>query len=270
MKIQQALLIVVMSLVLALPAVSAEFEHDLYGQVQSFTWNEYEGGRELLEEDGTLFGLGYAGRYTFMGFLTVRPRGEIFGGEIDYDGQTQDGTPASTDTEYAGIKTEGDVGFRWGDPRKATVEPFVGLGWRYWQRDIQDTVIDGGNGIPIFVSGVTENWSTLYGRLGVRGDIALSEKVRIFLEGTVKLSIDNQEEAEDVCTDYGCYDVDLEPGERVSYYAELGLKAAMFKVTAFYEGLRFSKSDPETIPGAIVWQPESEADIYGINLGVSF
>lgn len=266
MKIQYALSIVVMVLILASSAAAAEFEHDIFGQVQSFTWKEYSGGRELLKEDGALYGVGYAGRYTFMGFLTVRPRGELFGGEIDYDGQTQDGIPASTDTEYAGIKTEGDIGYLWGDPGKATVEPFVGLGWRYWERDIQSGVDQTGR----YISGATEYYSIFYGRLGVRGDIALSEKVRMFLEGTVKLPIDNQEEAEDVCTNYGCYDVDLEPGKRVSYYAELGLKAAMFKVSAFYEGLRFSESDAETIPGAIVWQPESEADIYGVNVGVSF
>lgn len=270
MKIRQILLIATMILILASPAISAEFEHDIFGQVQSFTWKEYDGGRELLKEDGALFGVGYAGRYTFMGFLTVRPRAEIFGGQVDYDGQTQDGIPAQTDTDYAGVKTEGDVGFRWGDPQKATVEPFVGLGWRYWVRDIQDATINGGNGIPIFISGTTERWSTLYGRLGLRGDIVFTDTVRMFLEGTVKLPIDNEEVAEDVCTNYGCDDVDLEPGKRVSYYAELGLKASMFKVSAFYEGLRFSKSDTVAIPGAIIWQPESKANIYGVNIGVSF
>jgi hypothetical protein len=86
------------------------------------------------------------------------------------------------------------------------------------------------------------------------------------------LPISNKETAEDVgCFLGSCQDVDLEPGKETSYYAEAGVKYMMFKAVIFYEGLRFSESDAEPIGGGFaVLQPESEADIYGINLGWSF
>ncbi len=258
------------------PAFAVDFEHDVYGQVQSFTWKEYNNGRRLLKESGPIYAVGYAGKYIFSDLITVRPRGELFGGEVDYDGQTQTGIPAKSDTSYVGIKTEGDIGVRFRMSEGFAMEPFAGLGWRAWERDIDDTVVFNGTSF-VPVGGATELWSIFYARLGLRADLIANERLKFFAEGVAKVALYNWEEAQDVCIRACpacitiCQDVDLEPGKKTSYYAELGMKALRFKAALFYESLRFSESDVEPLGGGFgVLQPKSEADMYGLNMGWSF
>ena len=228
---------------------------DVYLKVESFTWKEFnDNGTQLLKESGPIYGIGFSGKSDTAKALTFKSKGEIFGGSIDYDGQTQAGDPVKTDTNYFGMKVEGDLGWKFMAAEKSSLEPFAGLGWRWWRRDIQstDTAI-----------GVEELWSSIYARLGIRGDLAFSDKMKAFAEGGVKLPIYNQNKVD-------IYAVTLEPGNEASIFAEAGLRWAMLKVSVFYEGMRFSKSDPVSGSGVIVWQPESRADIYGVNVGVAF
>ncbi len=68
----------------------------------------------------------------------------------------------------------------------------------------------------------------------------------------------------------GLSTVTVEPGNVVSVFAEAGLKWTRFKTSLFYEGMRFSKSDPVTVSNYQVWQPESKADTFGISMGMDF
>lgn len=248
------LLTVVFSLgVISASALAAEF--DVYGKIESFTWKEYnDNGSQLLKESGPIYGLGFSNKSDIAKSLTFKVKGELFGGSIDYDGQTQAGTPAKTDTNYFGMKVEGDLGWKFMVAKKSSLEPFAGLGWRWWLRDIKST------GTAI---GYEELWSSVYARLGLRGDYTLSEQVKAFAEGGVKLPIYTENKID-------IYGVTVKPGNEASAFAEAGFKWAKLKVNVFYEGMRFSKSDPVTGIGVIVWQPKSKADIYGVNLGVSF
>jgi hypothetical protein len=260
--------VLLLSLLDVTPAFSFESEHDVYGQVQSFTWKEFNDGERLLEESGPLYAVGYTGKLLFSDIVTLKPRAEVFGGEVEYDGQacnvlTGECFSVESDTSYTGFKTELDVGLQFAASETFSLEPFSGLGYRWWRREIEDTDR---------ASGGTEIWRVSYWRLGLRGDYRPVEEVRTFAEFAVKLPISNEETAEDVGCFLGyCRDVDLEPGKETSYYAEAGLKYQRFKAVLFYEGLRFSESDAEPIGGGFaILQPKTEADIYGINLGWSF
>lgn len=249
------------------PAYAFEAAHDLYGQVQSFTWKEFDGGERLLKESGPLYAIGYRGDYQFVNMLTLSPRAEVFGGEVDYDGQACNPLsgvcfPVDTDTNYLGYKTEVDIGLRFMVHESVFFEPFGGLGYRWWRRDIENTSD---------ALGTTEIWRIFYWRLGLRGDYEVKD-VRTFVEATIKLPIVNRERVEDIgCFLGSCRDVDLEPGKRNAYYTEVGMRYGSFKAVLFYEGLRFSESAVEGIGGGFgVLQPASEADIYGINMGWSF
>lgn len=228
--------------------------YDVYLQVQSFTWKEFINGSEILEESGPIYALGGLARLE-NNSLTFRARGEVFGGSIIYDGQTQAGTPVESDTVYAGIKLEGDVGWKKLVEDKASIEPFAGIGFRVWNRDIQSTSN---------ATGVTEKWTSTYARLGLRGDSALSDKLTVFAEGGMKFPFYNSNSVDDD-------DISLEPKSRVSGFAEAGLKWNKLWASIFYEGLRFDKSEVEPIGGGWgVYQPKSEADIFGLNAGYSF
>lgn len=241
------------------PAIAAATETDIYLKIESFTWKEYDSGSQLLKESGPIYGLGVSAKSDIAKSLTLKAKGELFGGSIDYDGQTQAGTPVKTDTDYFGFKGEVDGGWKIIEKEESSFEPFVGLGVRRWTRDIQST----GS-----VIGYEETWTSIYARLGIRGDHTYPNKLKVFAEAAVKLPIDNENEID--WSSFGVGDVTVEPGNKASFFAEAGLKWKKFKSSIFYEGMRFSKSDIVTVSGISIYQPESEADIFGANVGMSF
>lgn len=257
------MVIPVFLMLLFLPAVTmAAFEYDLYFIAESFTWKEFLDGSRLLKESGPLYGLAFTakGGGDISKPLTFRFKGEGFLGTVDYDGQTQAGTPVTTDTDYIGFKTELDGGWKFfvGE-NGSSFEPFIGLGGRWWKRDIQSTSS---------AIGVEENWSSYYGRLGIRGENVNSKNLNLFLELAAILPFKNENEV-DLST-FGLGQVTVEPGNETSFCAEVGIKFRKLRVSVFYESLRFSESDPEHEGPFLIIQPESKADIYGANMGVAF
>ena len=252
----------------AFPA-HAKIEYDLYGKAESFTWKEFDNGDQVVKETGPIFGLGGAARWA-INQLIMNINGEVFGGSVDYDGQTT-GTntpiPVDTDTDYLGFKIEGTIGWEIPISENSSIEPFIGPGIRAWNREIQGTRI--GN---IRVVDTEEDWLTVYAPLGIRGRHVFSDHVSIFAKGGIKIPIYNENEA-DLSEIYGVT-VTVEPGREISGFAELGIRWKMLKAAIYYEGMRFSKSDPErkNISGGTltVLQPKSEADMFGINIGVTF
>lgn len=239
---------------------AAVAETDLYLKVERFTWKEFsDNGMQLLEETGELYGLGFLYKTDRQKGLTFKGKGELFGGSIDYDGQTQAGAPAKTDVDYLGVKLEGSLGWKFMLTEKASIEPFAGLGLGYWSRDLNSTT---------YAIGYEELWWSFYAGLGVRGDLVVSDVVKLFAEGGIKLPIHNETEVD--LTTFGIGTVTLEPGNEASAFAEIGLKWKMLKASVFYQGLRFSKSDAVIQGGYIFWQPESKSDIFGVTVGVAF
>jgi len=241
-------------------------EVNVYGKVESFTFKEYKGGALLLEESGKIYGIGATSKFNPFRQLTLKVRGELFGGQVDYDGQTWGGVPVKSNTNYLGFKIEGDAGWKFMVAEKTSVEPFVGLGYRWWLRDIESR--------PPIAIGYTENWRSLYARLGVRGDHNLSKHAKLFAEGGVRLPIRNKNTAD--LTVVGLNEVTVEPGKKASVFAEAGLQFKFLKASVFYEGMRFSESplalagvDPVLGP-VWVFQPESKADMFGVNIGFAF
>lgn len=234
---------------------SAENEYDVYLKGESFVWKEFDNsGTQLLKESGPVFGVGGLAKLD-INSLTLKMKGELFGGRIDYDGQTQDGTPVQTDVDYLGVKIEGNIGYKFNLSERFSIEPFAGPGYRYWERDIKSTSM---------ATGYLEKWSTVYVQAGIHSDIAFYGLGKVFVEGGIKFPVHNENEAD--LNVLGSGTVKLEPGKKESYFAEAGVKWKMLRTAVFYEGLRFSKS--EIVDGW--YQPESKGDIYGVNLGLTF
>ncbi|MBN2654942.1 MAG: autotransporter domain-containing protein [Nitrospirae bacterium] len=243
------------------PATAANL--DVYIGVDNFIWKEFDtDGSRLLKEKGPVYVLGVSSKFNPTADLTVKTKGEIYGGIIDYDGQTSIGTPAQTDTTYFGIKLEGDLGWKVQASDYSTVEPFAGLGMRWWARDLETTST---------ASGYTEIWRTIYARVGVRGDYKVSDSTKMFAEVAYKLPVSNDETVHNYPGASGNFD--LKPGKKGSMSAELGVQWKLFKASLFYETMRFSRSDYVAIPGMpgfVACQPKSHADIIGLRAGFSF
>ncbi len=272
---RSSLLVVACTLVFGISNVHALTQGDLevYGLIESFTWREFDdAGGQLLKESGPRFGVGGAYAHEFPNHMTLKPRVELNGGSVDYDGQTNAIPPeaVSTTTNYFGFKFELDLGGKIRPSQDFVLEPFGGIGIRSWARDIEDG--NTADGSP--VSGYTENWTTFYGRLGVRGEQSLGENNKIFLEAGVKLPIYTENYIDDDNVSYES--ITLEPGNKPSLFAEAGVKLQRFRISAFYDSMRFKKSstvvvyDPYSGFYVGYYQPESEADMLGVRIGASF
>jgi len=245
--------------------VFAENESDVYLVLENYTWKEFSGGTRLLKEAGPLFGVGFAYQFKFRDEVTLKPGVEIFVGSVDYDGAPNAGGLFKTTTDYFGLKLQAEVGRRFALGKAFSIEPIAGIGLRAWMRDINDGRAEDGS--P--ADGHNEEWVTLHLRLGVRGGLDLSNASALFAEVGLKVPLYN--ESTRYVANGGLDDqVTMHPGKMVSLFAETGLKLRTFRISVFYDGLRFSESDVEYNSSVGYYQHESRADIYGIKAASTF
>ncbi|HBA89428.1 MAG TPA: hypothetical protein DCZ75_16020 [Geobacter sp.] len=254
----------VLSACSALPAAAQALDQlTPYFSARYFTWQEHDGGRRILKERGPLFSTGVLLGIVTKSSITLSGKGELFGGEVDYDGETQapHSVPVRTQVGYFGTTAQLDLGYR---AETATLrgEPFVGIGHRWWLRDLQDTT--SASGEP--VSGYTESWQTLYGRFGARGRLILPRGVEVVAEGGAKYPFYTGNSV-----DFSSSGVTtFRPRPHWSAFAETGVTYRKARITLSYEGFRFNQSHERLVQGKNYFQPKSSSDIFGLNLGWTF
>jgi hypothetical protein len=263
-------------------------EWALYPFVQYFTWEEFRDGARILKEKGLLVGAGGTVRLDLYDRqLMLKAKGELFGGNVGYDGHTQQSflpppnppntpdptseRPVKTDVIYFGIKAEADMGWRF-PLTHGSFEPFAGLGYRWWLRSLQESTTLDANGVPLQVGGYPEYWQSLYARLGTRAGWSFGGDLTLFAEAGMKYPLYN----ENLADFPGTGRVAIKPGQAWSAFAEISATHKRFRPSIFYEGFRFSPSSTvrafSTIENSfiLVNQPKSDSDIFGINLGWVF
>jgi hypothetical protein len=252
--------------------------------IEYFRWEEFSGGSKLLTEQGPRFGVdgtivldllktGEAGSLSFKGKLG------LFGGVVDYDGQTQppNSLPVKTDVTYVGAREEVAIGWAFpaGDGR---IEPFAGLGYRWWLRDLQDSTafdpaLSGGRGGTVVVSGYTEEWESVYTKVGMAFSHPLDGSWQLFAEAGGKYPFYNTNTVDIALA--GKKTVRPEP--RWSAFAELGARYKRFRPAVYYEGYRTGQS--EVVDTGLVnargnrigiFQPRSDEDVVGVSFSYCF
>jgi len=267
-------------MLVASPLYAGQFggveEWCLYPSLQYFSWEEYYGGNRLLKEEGPLFGFGGGVRFDlYRKSLMLKVQGEMFGGDVHYRGQTQENAnpalsarPVSTSVVYFGTKAETDVGWRM-PLADGSVEPFAGMGHRWWIRSLQGTTAIDANGNLFPVGGYTELWQTLYARIGMRGSYSPDRNLDLafFAEAGGKYPFLNRNNSDFP----GAGNVTLEPEPRWSMFAEIGACYGKLRTALFYEGFRFGQSPLVPIGGGgALLQPKTDADVFGLTVGWAF
>ncbi len=235
---------------------------DVYLKIDDYTWSEYQNGIRLLRETGILVGPGFSYWKEFSNHITLRPLAELFTGSVDYDGITQEGTPVKTKVMYVGANIQCDAGRKFVIGERFSFEPFGGMGIRSWSRDLHGSTTSSGT----FASGYTEEWTTVFTRFGVRGELHVSEEPRLFAEGGVKLPFYNESTV--YFSDNPNFTV--YPGLQASWFSEAGITSYHFRASVFYDSFRFSQSRSVNTSIGSAYQPSSSADLWGVKLGASF
>ena len=250
----------------------------LSAALESYRWEEFStSGTRLLEESGPRLRLTAAldnmQRSSDGGIY--RLNASVYGGQVDYDGQTQGGTPATTDTNYFGYLFEGLGGFRFGAATGFDV--LGGIVVEGWRRELLNgrTV----TGVP--VQGYTEDYLTALGKIGLGGYYhAENWRAQLHLGAQRPLKTYERVYLSDAGFDD---DVTLHPGRDTSGFARLqvgvGPVTSRAFVALYYDGLRLKQSDTATVSSATlcgptgictVTQPKSQRDIVGLEVGLAF
>ncbi len=229
----------------------------VFVDLSDFYWDEHYNSEKLLEETGSTFGIGvaYKGiagqRSTADGYrLTYGGRLSSNFGQVDYDGQTQSGTPAQTDVDYSGMTLEGHLGWLCKTSKNwLFIEPNLGLAFSTWSRDLQSTDT---------ATGYKENWTNIYGRTGLTFAIPFKPNYMFsFSAGALfPLYVENEVNG-----------IELEPEAfHLTPYANLAFEYKRFTIELFYESFLFGESDMKIMGNAYVLQPESYTSKMGLRL----
>jgi hypothetical protein len=255
-------------------AVAAPLEPvTLYATFRWHQWRETyvehaSGTPASLKEQGPLVGVGVKQAVALVsaqqGTLILRDGLELFTGRVHYNGHLQNvaaGTlsPYTTSVNYYGLQGVLDLGWRF-PVAAVTVEPFAGLGYRWWLRSLR-----GGGGY-------NEYWWTITSRYGGRIGWALSDSTTLAATGGAQLPLYTTNTADGTT---------VKPDGQWSGFGELSLAIGHWEHALFYEGLRYAKS-PYRATGQVVTdvfgsfqpvyvsQPPSQSDIFGYRLGYRF
>ncbi|MGD8549303.1 MAG: autotransporter outer membrane beta-barrel domain-containing protein [Desulfobacterales bacterium] len=224
----------------------------------------------LIEEDGLMYGI--AGSYIYHGNnkLMFETSFSLVFGEIDYDGQTQSGTPLKADTDDWIFEWRGLIGKDYRFKSSSIITPFMGIGYRYWNDDI-----DASGGyereiqywyLPVGVKTISPlngNWTW-----------GISLEYDLFLGGKV------QSHLSDVQPVYNDPENDQDFGD--GYGLALSLKfnrnlsnSYGFSIEPYIRYWDIDESDTSTltsygIPIAYVVEPDNETIAYGLRLNITF
>lgn len=236
----------------------------------------YEESNIDIELDGFMYGISgefiYHGISNMDNYIMAGIETEVLVGSLDYNGETWGGTPIEEDSDDFIIETRGLIGYDYLTDNENLITPFTGIGYRYWNNDIDGT------------GGYEREVQYWYAPIGITsmGSLAknwtggITAEYDLFLGGTVKSHLS------DVDSSLNDPEVDQEAldgyGLRFSVhftrqFEERGHSLSFEPYIRYWD---IDESDEETLTvngsptGYYVLEPENETRSYGIRLSLSF
>jgi hypothetical protein len=231
--------------------------NDVYARIDYFTWKEFVDYAQVLEETGPLVTIGY-----LREGIHTRIRAELFGGDMDYSGETMDGVPLDSSTGYFGGRFDFDLLARRPTPG-GFVEFFAGMGTRVWQRDLKSGFDEIGRSVISY----QEDWWTiyLYGGLGVSR--ALSPTLELYASARAGATIFTRQRI-------SLWDEYLQPRAGFTGAMEFGLRGKHLAMAVRMETMAWGESNTVASYDGYDWwgvyQPESESSTIGLSVAYTF
>jgi hypothetical protein len=251
-----------LSLAHAAEEPSPSFRQGVQVRYEHFEWREFGlNDEQLLKESGYRVGVQWDTRSLRQIPPDWSARLLLYLGDVDYDGQTQVGEPIQSTTEYYGAQGEGSIHVRMIAHETLSIAPFAGLGAHTWIRHLDNT---GG----FSDTGYDEWWVSLYGQggIGARWELPHGEW---FGRAGLRYPFWNRAEYDFTLPD-GTSGVDVEPGNDLSLFAEVGYERNNYLFSVFAEENNYKKSNTVSTGAFNVFQPKSEQQSIGVQFGVTF
>ncbi len=256
----------------AVSAAETESSFAIGGELFRFDYREFDTDGSLLDkETGPMPGF-VANWQTKARHWFVGAEGEIAPGIVDYDGQTQTGTPTRSETRTLLFDARLLGGYRFGPTNRHGHRLYAGAGYHYWYRDILDSTAS--DGTP--VAGLLETYRWAYLLFGtrltlwqnVKHAIQIDARYRWMLTGTMTVDFRG----------YGGYDnttlaLATEDGWRLALLWRWSLRAnRSLSIEPYVSAWNLGRSDLAALTrngsstGDLILEPRSETRNAGIRV----
>jgi hypothetical protein len=269
--------IIVLDLIVAVMPVQA-LELGVDVGAMYYTWEEHVSGGNVTESGylptigGSIAGVPLK-KYVPELRLDFDAKG--FYGQVGYDTKTQSGIQVNTDSSYWGFKFGGNTGWRMMALDQSYVEPFIGLVYDLWVRDIENATFP--TLVPPFAataSGYSELYQTLRGRVGLQTSVSLKVdsilgiRPKGVVDSIIKLSfsVDPMIWTREQVDFPGVGRVVIQNGRRLGWTIEGGMLWWHLEVKGYWQAIRFGASN---VASGLL-QPKSDQDRIGFQLGYKF
>ena len=243
----------------------AETQLSISPSLLYFDYTEFSTTDQVLDtETGWLPGLEAGLKYVITPDWSASINTVYYSGTVDYEGQTQSGTPHTTDTDTNIFR----LGARIDRLVYEDIRLFAGIQGHRWNRDIQD---------KYNVSGIDETYEWTEYSLGVNADFGITIKDKINLEASY-LFIRNATVFVDLSrVDLGTTTLDLGDGTGArlnlswlhQYKSDFTLGLGLF-----FEGWEFGRSNTRQLENSssiiFVTEPRSETRNIGLKFNIEY
>jgi len=232
--------------------------------VKYFYWGEYNiYDVQDLEEYGLVYSGNISVKTKFSNSFQLYTFTDVgfYYGIINYNGflQSFNGEAESykSETKYQGIEIVINLGYDIYLGEYFTLSPECGVGYEYWDRDLDD----GGQ------YGYNELWDFFYLNFGSYFTMPLQHSSKIFLKILAKYPLLISESVDMSSRGQGRpANINLEPGSNIGLNLELGAIIYGAHLSIFLDYLLFSSS----VFDQGYHQPRSDRSITGLKLGYTF
>lgn len=187
--------------------------------------------------------------------------------DTDYDGSTQSGIPLKQTTKNDFRRFELDLGYTFKGQMPLSLTPYIGFGYRFWERDL---------------GSFKEDYSWFYIPLGLRVAWAPNERISVALNAAVNFMFDGEMEVYDWAGASNVAPTTVELDDKIGCSVELPVTFNVARhwaivMTPWYEYSKIGQSAFEpifykdgTYTGFVLREPSSRTHQYGLRAGVEF
>jgi hypothetical protein len=230
-----------------------------YAKLYAYDWQEHVQSVRMVEECGTLYAVGYCAeslRTDDLLFGNTHPRfmAEIFGGGVMYDGQTMGGQPVSATTTYFGVRLDLAILKPLDDANQNNL--YLALGCQAWRRGLSSA--------PGY-SGYSEDWLTIYPRIGYRARRSAGNDLEGFLDISLGATAFTWESAELLGATFDVY-----PKVGPVFGLEAGLRWKRLFISTELTLMIWQQSNTAAYGELGVNQPDSQMFKVGLSAGLAF
>lgn len=191
---------------------------------------------------------------------------ELSGGDVDYDGTTQEGTPIKfSDNPQLFFRFEWDVGYTFNAGKAFWLAPYTGYGYRYWER--------GEAKITSTYLSYREEYTWHYIPLGVKAGFQVDNRWTIGGDVGARFMFGGKMTAYFSEVPSALSDLTFHLGNKAGWFAEMPIRYKFSKDwslvgTPWYEYSRIGKSNK--VGDRRAYEPASTTKQYGIKIGMNF